>query len=72
VFVPYIEGEEEYIRFATIGKNASKTKRPYLFYEIITNDISLMSEGEIDLILNKYNSLFQVTDEISFSQIKID
>jgi hypothetical protein len=74
IFENYQEGEEENLRWGlfTNNKTGDKTKKPYLFYEIITSDISLMTEHEINMILEKYSSLFTLTDEISFSQIKVD
>jgi arginine/lysine/ornithine decarboxylase len=65
---------EEYIREAHIYRNGAKTKdkKKFYFFELTTYDISLCNKDEIDRILNKYHRLFSATDEINFSQVKID
>ncbi|MCQ2748163.1 MAG: hypothetical protein MJ223_02805 [Mycoplasmoidaceae bacterium] len=43
-----------------------------LFYEITPNDISLANSDEIDNFLNKFNSLFTLTDDVNLSLVKLD
>ena len=42
------------------------------FYEITPNDISLANGDELEIYLDKFNSLFALTDDVNFSIVKID
>lgn len=75
VFCEFLESEEsqdEYVRFYERKTKLGKTKQACCFYEITPNDISLSNQDELDIYLDKFSSLFTLTDDVNISLIKMD
>ncbi|MBP5694391.1 MAG: hypothetical protein J6X03_02925 [Bacilli bacterium] len=68
-----IEGVEANFRsYKTKLKKVGEREQYCGFYEITPNDISLANSDELEIYLDKFDSLFSLTDDVTISIVKID
>ena len=68
-----VEGLDSNFRsFKTKLKKLGEKEQYCGFYEISPNDISLANSDELEIYLDKFDSLFSLTDDVNISIVKID
>lgn len=66
------DGSEDNIKWFTRKTKTQIIKHCCCFYEIVPSDITLANSDELETYLEKFNSLFTLTDDVNISLVKID